>query len=88
VGTADELPIAELAQRVIEATGSDSGIARIPYAEVYGQGFEEPVRGRPDTTALRELTGWKPARDVGQAIDEVSAEARQGRPGAAAYVAH
>ena len=76
VGAPDEMSIEELARRVIERTGSSSGTRYVPYAEIYSDGFEEPVRGRPDTTALRELTGWSPSRDVGDAIDDVAAEAR------------
>ncbi len=34
-------------------------------------GFEELGRRKPDTTALRELTGWKPTRTIDDAIDDV-----------------
>ncbi len=53
-------PIIELARRVIERTGSGSTIRLVPYEEAYGEGFEELGRRKPDTTALRELTGWAP----------------------------
>ena len=43
----------------------------MPYEEAYGEGFEELGRRQPDTTALRELTGWAPQRTVDDAIDDV-----------------
>jgi len=87
VGTSEEISVGELARRVVERTGSASGIRLVPYEQVYTDGFEEPLRGKPDTTALRELTGWRPLRDLDAAIAEVVAEGRaEARP--AAYVAH
>ena len=43
----------------------------MPYDEAYDEGFEELGRRQPDTTALRELTGWAPTRTVDDAIDDV-----------------
>jgi UDP-glucose 4-epimerase len=76
VGSSVEIPIVELARRVLERTGSSSTIRLVPYDEAYGVGFEELGRRSPDTTALRELTGWKPTRDVEEAIDDVIAYER------------
>jgi nucleoside-diphosphate-sugar epimerase len=73
IGATTETPIVELARRVIERTGSRSKIRLVPYEEAYDEGFEELGRRRPDTTALRELTGWVPARTVDDAIDDVIA---------------
>jgi UDP-glucose 4-epimerase len=73
IGCATEIPIVELARRVIERTGSDSKIRLVPYEEAYDEGFEELGRRKPDTTALEELTGWRPARTVDDAIDDVIA---------------
>jgi UDP-glucose 4-epimerase len=71
IGTEDELPIIELARRVIEHAGSDSRISLVPYDEAYGEGFEELGRRKPDTTKLRALTGWAPTRTIDDAIDDV-----------------
>ena len=73
VGARVELPIVELARRVIERTGSSSSINLVPYGEAYAPGFEELGRRRPDTTALYELTGWQATRTVEEAIDDVIA---------------
>jgi UDP-glucose 4-epimerase len=76
VGSEDELTINRLARLVIERTESSSDVAHIPYDEAYPTGFEELGRRRPDTTAIRELTGWTPLRTVGEAIDDVAAHWR------------
>ena len=43
-------------------TGSSSGLVHIPYDEAYEQGFEDMQRRTPDTTKIRELTGWDAVR--------------------------
>jgi UDP-glucose 4-epimerase len=73
VGRSSEISILELAGTVIERTGSASGIRMVPYQEAYGEGFEELGRRRPDTSALEEMTGWRPRCGVEDAIDDVAA---------------
>lgn len=73
VGRSTEITILQLARTVIERTGSNSGIQLIPYVEAYGEGFEELGRRRPDTSALEQMTGWKPTRGVEEAIDDLVA---------------
>jgi nucleoside-diphosphate-sugar epimerase len=51
--------------------GSSSAIRLVPYADAYEDGFEELGRRVPDTTAVRELTGWAPTRSIDDAIDDV-----------------
>jgi UDP-glucose 4-epimerase len=77
IGSATEIPIVELVRRVIERTGSRSRIKLVPYDEAYADGFEELGRRKPDTAAIRELSGWTPARTVNDAIDDVIAYERQ-----------
>ena len=71
VGSATPVAIVELAERIIERTGSSSQIVRLSYEEAYAPGFEELGMRRPDTTALEELTGWSPARTLDAAIEDV-----------------
>jgi UDP-glucose 4-epimerase len=73
VGAEVETPIVELARCVIEHTGSNSKIELVPYEEAYEEGFEELGRRHPDTSKLRQLTGWQPARTIDDAIDDVIA---------------
>jgi nucleoside-diphosphate-sugar epimerase len=71
IGSSEPIAVVELARRVIERTQSESGIVLVPYEEAYGDGFEELGSRHPDTTALRNLTGWQPCCTVEDAIDDV-----------------
>ena len=84
VGSSSEITILKLARTVIERTESRSRIRMVPYLEAYGEGFEELGRRRPDTSALEQMTGWKPTRGVEDAIDDVAAfERMRAEPAAA-----
>jgi nucleoside-diphosphate-sugar epimerase len=71
IGTANLISVSELARRVIARSGSDSGVVMVPYDEAYGSGFEELGTRVPDTSALRELTGWEAELTINDAIDDV-----------------
>ena len=58
---------------MIERSASDAGIRLVPYHEAYAEGFEELGRRKPDTSALRGVTGWSPTRSIDDAIDDVIA---------------
>ena len=76
IGSGEEVSILELAKLIIELAGSTSGVDLVPYAEAYGTGFEDMARRVPDTTKLRELTGWTPQRSLDDILAETIAEAR------------
>ena len=50
----------ELAERVLRITGSKSSIQRIPYAQAYGEGFEDMRRRVPDLGKVRAAIGYRP----------------------------
>lgn len=83
VGAETPLTIIELARRVIERCGTGARVELVPYEAAYDEGFEELGRRQPDTSSLRELTGWVPTRTVDDAIDDVIAHFRDGRRRAA-----
>jgi UDP-glucose 4-epimerase len=76
IGDGQPISIAALARRVRERIGSDSAIRFVPYAQAYGDGFEELGRRRPDCRRIRNLTEWRPLRSVDDAIDDVIAYER------------
>jgi UDP-glucose 4-epimerase len=76
VGSSNEVPIIELAAKVIERTGSASRVRLIPYESAYGEGFEELGRRKPDTRKLERLTSWQTSRTLEETIDDVIAYAR------------
>jgi UDP-glucose 4-epimerase len=76
VGSQEELSILELAERVIDATGSDSEISLIPYTEAYEEGFEDMHRRVPDTSKVEELVGWQPTLSLDEVIADVASAQR------------
>jgi UDP-glucose 4-epimerase len=76
IGTENLISIHELARRVIVRSGSESGISMIPYEQAYSSGFEELGTRSPDTSALRNITGWSAKFTINDAIDDVIAYER------------
>jgi UDP-glucose 4-epimerase len=76
IGNGIQVSVRDLAERVIARTSSASEIQFIPYEAAYAPGFEELGIRRPDTSALRELTGWTPVLTLDHAIDDVIAHER------------
>jgi dTDP-glucose 4,6-dehydratase len=54
IGNPDEFTVLELAQHVIEVTGSSSGVTFEPLPE------DDPRQRRPDISLARSLLGWEP----------------------------
>src|SRR3954454_23292977 len=81
VGSGSEMPIVELARRVIDHTESESEIVFVPYDDAYDQGFEELGRRKPDTAAIRGLTGGEPRLTVDDALEDVVAYQRSHQRG-------
>jgi len=76
VGSDEEVAILDLARAVVEAAGTGSPIRHVPFADVYGKGFADPPRRRPDVSRLRSLTGLAPRRRLSDAIAAAVAHAR------------
>jgi UDP-glucose 4-epimerase len=71
VGNPAPIGILDLAQRIIELTGSHSKIELVPYERVYGQGIEDMLHRIPSIERVTELTGWRPARSLEQILADV-----------------
>ena len=71
IGGRRSITIAELAQLVIERTGSSSKIEYLSYDNAYAKGFEDMMRRMPNTEAIRQLTGWQPEHTLEEVIDDV-----------------
>jgi UDP-glucose 4-epimerase len=80
LGNSEEVSINDLAKRAIALTGSKSEIRYIPYAEVYGDGFEDMQRRVPSLKKAAELIGYKPTRTLDDIINDVAAELRGALP--------
>lgn len=71
LGSTEEITILELAERVIELTGSSSEVKLIPYEVAWEEGFEDMRRRVPDISRVRGLTGWEPRMSLAQTIADV-----------------
>jgi len=83
VGSTERIRILDLAQRVIELTGSRSELAYVPYERVYDEGIEDMLHRIPATGKIETAISWRPERDLSQILDDVVAHARS-TPAAAA----
>ena len=71
IGSQEEITIENLAKKVIEITKSKSKLVYIPYEKAYEEGFEDMQRRVPDTTKVKNLTGFKPTIDLEGTIQSV-----------------
>jgi UDP-glucose 4-epimerase len=79
VGSSERVFILQLAERVKQATGSDSPVEFIPYDRVYDQGIEDTLHREPATGKIREAIGWQTTLDLDRIIADVIEHTRQRR---------
>jgi UDP-glucose 4-epimerase len=70
IGGLGEISILNLAQLIIERTGSKSDVIFMSYDEAYAVGYEDMARRVPDITKLTSFTGWVPKLDIKTIIDD------------------
>jgi UDP-glucose 4-epimerase len=76
LGSGQEVTIEQLAKRIIELTGSKSGLKYIAYEDAYEAGFEDMRRRVPDTSKVRALLGFAPDSNLDDILQDVIAEFR------------
>jgi UDP-glucose 4-epimerase len=77
IGNDYEISINHLAKKIIDETGSRSEIVYVPYAEAYGDGYEDMERRVPNIDLINKLVGWKPQRDLSTMISDISVEMKK-----------
>ncbi len=82
IGSEEEVSIRDLAERIIDLTGSTSSIRFVPYDQVYGDQYpaEEMIRRVPDTQKIRTTIGWSPQHDLNSIIKRTAAYAQEVGP--------
>jgi UDP-glucose 4-epimerase len=73
VGSTEQIAIVDLAQRVIDATGSVSTMTFVPFEDAYGHGIEDMLHRIPSTEKIRAATGWQPTLDLDRILADVIA---------------
>jgi nucleoside-diphosphate-sugar epimerase len=71
VGSTERVTIHELAQRVLERTGSQSKIVAVPYDEVYGLGIEDMLHREPAIDKITNAIGWEPTVQLEGILEDV-----------------
>ena len=72
IGNNHEVTIEELAQAVIQQTGSTSQITTIPYEAASSAGFEDMQRRVPDISKAKKAVGWTPSLSLAEIISDVA----------------
>jgi UDP-glucose 4-epimerase len=71
IGSTEEVSILELAERVRAITESRSEIIVVPYADAYGDAFEDMERRVPDTTKIERALGWQATRSLNEILRDI-----------------
>ena len=71
VGGLEEISMLDLAQKIIDMTGSTSTIQLIPYADAFGKDFEDMQRRVPSTEKLEQVTGFAPDKSLDFILSKV-----------------
>jgi UDP-glucose 4-epimerase len=74
VGGVGEVSIKQLADKIVERTGSKSAISYTPYDEAYPAGYEDMQRRVPDIGKIKGALRWAPEKSLDNIIDDVAAE--------------
>jgi UDP-glucose 4-epimerase len=76
IGNGREITIEGLAQKVVEMTGSKSGIRYVPYEQIYEHGFEDMRRRVPDSSKLWATIGFAPTIALDSTLQVIIAYSR------------
>ncbi|MHC4740713.1 MAG: GDP-mannose 4,6-dehydratase [Planctomycetota bacterium] len=71
VGSNEEISIEELADKVVEMTGSSSVKEFISYEEAYGRPIEDMMRRVPSIERIRETIGWEPRTSLSEILEKI-----------------
>jgi UDP-glucose 4-epimerase len=81
VGSTERVRIVDLAERVLQATGSSSEIVFVPYEEIFEHGADEEMHHRaPSVEKIAEAVGWRPTVDLAGIVADVVAYLKQKEP--------
>jgi UDP-glucose 4-epimerase len=72
IGNDEEITIEDLANEIIQQTGSKSIVKKVLYEKAYAAGFEDMQRRVPDITKIKRTVGWSPKLSLGSIIADIS----------------
>jgi len=71
IGSKDEISMLNLAKTVIAQTKSKSQIKLIPYIDMFGNGFEDMMRRKPNINKMNEYFDWRPTVSLENSINQI-----------------
>jgi UDP-glucose 4-epimerase len=80
VGSTESVRIVDLAQSVLELTGSSSELVFVPFDQVYGGGIEDTLHRIPAIAKIRDAIGWEPTRNLAEILADVVEHVRSAPP--------
>ena len=71
IGSAEEIAIESLADKIIEMTGSKSKKEFVPYEVAYGRPIEDMMRRLPSLERIKETIGWEPKTSLAEMLQVI-----------------
>jgi UDP-glucose 4-epimerase len=71
IGSKNEISMLSLAKTVIAQTKSKSQIKLIPYIDMFGNGFEDMMRRKPNIDKMNEYFDWRPTVSLENSINQI-----------------
>lgn len=71
LGSNEEISIRQLAEKIIDITGSSSELKFVSYEEAYGQGFDDMRRRIPDLSKAKRILNWQPKIKLDEIIKQI-----------------
>ena len=68
IGSTEEISIDQLADKIIEMTGSKSKKKLVPYEVAYGRPMEDMMRRVPSLERIKKAIGWKPKTSLNETL--------------------
>ncbi len=72
IGSNEEISIEELADKIIEMTGSKSKKQFVPYELVYGRPIDDMMRRVPDLERIKETIGWESKSTLDETLQVIA----------------
>jgi len=71
IGTTDEIAIEDLADKIIDMTGSQSKKKFVSYEVAYGRPIEDMMRRVPSTERIKKTIGWEPRTSLDDTLQVI-----------------
>ena len=71
IGTSQEIAIEDLADKIIEMTGSKSKKQFVPYEVAYGRPIDDLMRRVPSLERIKKTIGWEPKTGLTETLQVI-----------------